>query len=119
MKTNFEGINIVGPEIPRVKEVLEFLHEEYHYPKPHFSVPFFIAYPFAWLMEQMAKIFRFDPLVTRSIVLLLEETSANNVKALKLLGYKPKIHWKGSIRNQISEMKIRQKKPMKMYKEIK
>ena len=118
LKSNYEGFNIVGSEIPTVRQVIEFLHEEYGYPKPHFSVPFFIAYPFAWLMEQISRIFPFDPLVTRSIILLLEETGVDNSRANRFLGYQPSVHWKESIRKQVAEMEIRQIKPMKMAREV-
>jgi nucleoside-diphosphate-sugar epimerase len=47
----YENINILGPTIPRAKEVLQWIHNEFHYPYPHFSVPFWIAYRFGSLME--------------------------------------------------------------------
>jgi len=31
---------VVGPEVPTVREVITFLHDEYGLPKPHFGVPF-------------------------------------------------------------------------------
>jgi len=50
---DYESFNIVGPETPTVRQVITFLHEEFNLPLPHFSVPFAIAYPFAWLMEKL------------------------------------------------------------------
>jgi len=110
----FEGINVVGPVKPTVREVIEFLNTEFGYPTPHFSVPFWIAYPFAGLMEKLNPLSPFDPLVTRSIVHLLEETSATNDKASRVLGYQPQYHWQDAIRLQVNEMQQRQIKAMPM-----
>ena len=77
----YEGFNVVGPEVPSVRQVIEFLHEEYALPLPHFSVPFAVAYPFAWLMEKIDPFVSWDPLVTRSVIHLLEEVAADNERA--------------------------------------
>lgn len=114
----FEGFNIVGPTVPTMREVITFLHEEYGLPMPHFGVPFSIAYPFAWLMEKLDPIVPWEPLITRSIIHLLEETGANNAKAQRLLGYQPTHPWRETIRAQMQEMAVRQKKPMSMARPI-
>ncbi len=112
----FQSFNIVGPTVPTVREVINFLSEEYDLPRPHFSVPFPIAYLFARTMELLDPVLPGDPLVTRSIIHLLEETSATNAHAREHLGYQPQIHWKDAIRTQMAEMKVRQKSPMRMTK---
>ena len=112
----YQAFNIVGKEIPTVRSVINFLHTEFGYPKPHFSVPFFIAYRFAWLMETIHPIVPWEPLIVRSIVHLLEETHADNDEASAVLGYNPVHDWKQAIREQVSEMNYRQLKPMKMAK---
>lgn len=109
-----EAFNIVGMEQPTVKEMINFIHQKFNYPKPHFSVPFGIAYPFAWLMEKLDPIVPWEPLITRSIIHLLEETHVDNEKALKQLDYKPMIHWKKSVKEQIEEIHEHQKKAMSM-----
>ena len=114
----YQGFNVVGPTIPTAREVITFLNQEYKIPKPHFGVPFFIAYIFARTMELIDPIVPWEPLVTRSIIHLLEETGATNDRASTMLGYEPKVHWKDAIRMQMEEMAVRQKKPMKMYKPI-
>lgn len=114
-----EGFNIVGPRVPRVREVISFLHDEYGLPKPHFSVPFPIAYAFAWLMEKIDPIVPWEPLVTRSIVHLLEETGADNALAEQRLGYRPQYGWREAIRAQMAEMQVRQKRPMSMARPVK
>lgn len=114
----YEGINVLGTEIPSVKEVLEFIHREFGYPYPHFSVSFPIAYLFGHFMEILDPLMPFDPLVTRSIVHLLKNTNTDNQKAAKLLGYSPKTHWKDAVSRQIREIEKRQKTAMKMAKDV-
>ncbi len=116
--TAYNAYNIVGKEIPTVREVILFLHDEYGYPKPHFSVPFAIAYPFAWMMEKLDVIVPWEPLIVRSIVHLLEDTHVNNDKAIEELGYKPQYDWRETIRLQLAEMSAKQDKPMSMAKPV-
>lgn len=110
----FESFNIVGPETPTVREVIDYLHDRHGYPRPHFSVSFPLAFAVARLMETLDPVVPWEPLVTRSIVHLLEETGADNRRAAERLGYAPKHPWRRSVDLQISEMGQRQKKPMKM-----
>ncbi len=116
--SGYVGFNIVGPEVPTVRQVIEFLHDEYGLPKPHLGVPFAIAYPFAWLMEKLDPLVPWEPLVTRSIIHLMEEAAADNARAGRMLGYKPRYHWKDAVRAQMDEMQARQTRPMKMYRPI-
>ncbi|MDD2369434.1 MAG: NAD(P)-dependent oxidoreductase [Sulfuricurvum sp.] len=118
MPHSFEGINVLGGEVPTVKEVLEFIHREFDYPYPHFNVSFPIAHLFGHVMEILDPLMPFDPLVTRSIVHLLKNTNTDNAKAEKLLGYTPKIPWKDAVRRQINEIHKSQTQPMKMAKDI-
>lgn len=112
--TAYESFNVVGREVPSVREVIEFIHDEFGYPKPHFKVPFFMAYTFAWLMEILDPIVPWEPLITRSIVHILEEVAADNKIATQRLGYKPQQDWRDAVRGQVHEMDELQKRPMKM-----
>jgi len=114
----YEGFNIVGPVVPTVREVLEFLHAEFGYPKPHFSVPFAMAYGFAAVMEFLDPFVPWEPLVTRSIVHLLEETGGNNQRARERLGFVPVWHWHCAVRRQMAEMQTRQKTFIDMAKPL-
>jgi len=114
----YDAFNIIGPETPRVKDVISFLHEEFGYPKPHFGVPFSMAYPFSKLMGMLDSVVPWDPLIVPSIVYILEDFGVDNIDATARLGYVPKIHWKDSIREQLTEMKIRQKRHMPLRKDI-
>lgn len=104
--SGYEAFNIVGPEVPTVKEVMAFLHR-FGYPQPHFSVPFPVAYVFAALMEALDPMVPWEPLVTRSIVHLLEEVDVSNAEASSRLGYRPRIHWREAVQAQLEEMATR------------
>ncbi len=114
----YTALNIVGPEVPSAREVITFIAEQYHYPRPCYSVPFALAYPFAWLMELIDPVVPWQPLVTRSIIHLLEETSASNDQAEALIGYVPEIHWKEAVRRQIDAMQREQINTMKLHRPI-
>lgn len=112
--SDYESFNIVGPEIPTVREVITFLHDEFGLPLPHFSVPFGVAYPFAWFMEKLDPLVPWEPLVTRSIIHLMEEVDVNNDQARQRLDYRPVHFWRETIRTQMAEMRVRQTQPMRM-----
>jgi len=115
----FQSFNIVGETIPTVRDVITFLHDQFAYPKPHFSVPFSLAYPFAWLMEKLDSVVPWEPLIVRSVVHLLENTHANNDRATDMIGYKPMYNWQDAVRLQVAEMNRRQNKPMRMAMAVK
>jgi len=114
----YESFNIVGPEVPTERQVIEFINCEFGYPKPHFSVPFPIAFAFAWLMEAIDPLVPWEPLVTRSIIHLLREVQADNARAERMLDYKPEYLWQDTVRVHFDEMKIRQQGPMSMARPI-
>lgn len=113
---SFESFDILGYDTPMFKEVLEFIHDEFGYPLPHFNVSFSIAHKVGYLMELLDPIMPFDPLVTRSIVHLLKETGTTFDKAKAILGYQPAMNWKDAVRRQIKSMDLYQSVPMKMVK---
>jgi nucleoside-diphosphate-sugar epimerase len=115
----YESFNIVGPEVPTTRELINYISDKFGYPKPLFSVPFPVAYSFAWLMEKLDRLAPWEPLVTRSIIHLLEETEASNDKARERLGYTPEIHWKEAVSSQIEAMKRNDFKGMKMHRPYK
>ncbi len=114
----YQSFNVVGPSVPTAREVITHISKTFNVPRPHFGVPFFIAYPFARFMELLDPIVPWEPLVTRSIVHLLEETSPTNERARDRLGYRPTVPWQDAINTQMQEMAVRQTKPMKMFKPI-
>lgn len=114
----YQAFNIIGPEIPSTREVLTFINQHYGYPKPHFSVPFFIAYKFALLMECLNPFVPWEPLVTRSIIHLLEQTHVSNQKASEILGYEAKIGWQDSVKKQIDLLQKNQLTAMRMSKPV-
>jgi nucleoside-diphosphate-sugar epimerase len=114
----YEGFNVVGPEVPQVREVINYLHQRHGLPRPHFSVPFPVAFAFAWLMEQLDPLTPWEPLVTRSIIHLLQETGVDNKRAELKLGYRPKRHWKEAIDAQLAEMTVHQTEAMSMARPL-
>ena len=91
LKDRYCVLDVVGKEVPTVKEVFGYLHKKHNYPLPHFSVSFSVAYVFARFVRGLHKILPYEPLIVPSIVLLLEETYANNKKAKEVLAYSPKV----------------------------
>ncbi|MCG7930559.1 MAG: NAD(P)-dependent oxidoreductase [Candidatus Thiodiazotropha weberae] len=116
--SGYQSFNILGPEVPRVREVIDYLYQQYGLPRPHFSVPFPVAFAFAWLMEKLNPLLPWEPLVTRSIIHLLEETNADNERASRLLGYQPKHQWREAIDIQMAEMAKHQSKAMSMARPL-
>ncbi len=116
--SGYEAFNIVGPEVPLVRDVITHLHEKHGLPMPHFSVPFPAAFAFAWLMEKLDPLVPWEPLVTRSIVHLMEETGVDNARATERLGYVPRYHWKDSVDRQLAEMGERQTTAMSMARPL-
>lgn len=112
--SGYESFHVIGRDNPTVREIITFVHEEFGYPMPHFSVPFPLAYAFAWLMEKIDPIVGWEPLVTRSIIHFMEDKTVSNDRAEERLGYRPQSDWRQAVRRQITEMKRRQQKPMSM-----
>jgi nucleoside-diphosphate-sugar epimerase len=77
-----------------------------------------LAFAFAWLMEKLNPIVPWEPLVTRSIIHLLQETHADNARAELMLGYQPRYHWKEAIDRQLTEMAQHQGKAMSMARPL-
>lgn len=114
----YEGFNVVGPEVARVREVIDYLHHRHGIPRPHFNVPFPLAFAFACLMEKLDPVVPWEPLVTRSIIHLLQETGVDNERAERKLGYEPRYHWKEAIDTQLGEMAERQNRPKSMARPL-
>ena len=112
----YQSFNIVGTEVPTVRDMMLFLASEFGLPKPHYGVSFPLAYAFAWLMEKLDPIVPWDPLIVRSIVFLLEETNADNERARRMLGYEPRHDWREAIRLQFREMTVRETVAMPLAK---
>jgi len=114
----YRAFNVIGPENPTVRKVIEHLSSQYGYPTPHFSVPFRGAYAFAWTMEKLDPIVPWEPLVTRSIIQFLEQQDVGNAAFTEATGYTPHHHWKEAIKTQLGEMAERQTHAMPMIKPL-
>jgi nucleoside-diphosphate-sugar epimerase len=69
-------------------------------------------------MEKLDPLVPWEPLITRSIIHLLEDVGADNSKAEHLLGYQPAHSWREAIREQMTEMALRQTQPMSMARPV-
>lgn len=114
---DYESFNVVGPSVPSAREVIEFVCSQ-GYPRPHFSVPFPLAFAFAWLMEKLDPVVPWEPLVTRSIIHLLREVNTDNERAATRLFYAPVHDWRETVSLQLSEMNRRQEAPMSMARPV-
>ncbi|MCW8956564.1 MAG: hypothetical protein OQL09_06745 [Gammaproteobacteria bacterium] len=70
------------------------------------------------MMELLDSIVPWEPLVTRSIVHLMEEVNVDNTQAEKFLNYHPTVHWHESVKNTIDEMLHRDEAAMSMVRPI-
>lgn len=116
-RSGYLSLNIVGPSVPTAREVIGFICEHGH-PRPHFSVPFWAAFAFAWLMERLDPIVPWEPLVTRSIIHLLRDTHADNTRATEHIGYAPQHAWRDAVAVQLAQMARQQGKPMSMARPV-
>ncbi|MGV6848367.1 MAG: NAD-dependent epimerase/dehydratase family protein [Marinibacterium sp.] len=114
----YESFNVTGPDVPTVRDVLRYLNRRHGLAMPHFSVPFPAAFVFAWLMETLDPLVPWDPLVTRSIVHLLQETHLTSIRAQDRLGYCPQHGWKEAIDRQMAEMARQSGPPMRMARPV-
>jgi len=114
----YEAFNILGPSLPTMRDLVTELHDRYGYPKPHFSVPFWIAFPFARMMRVLDPFVPWDPLIVPGIIHLLQDFKVDNDEATARLGYRPTVRWQDAIGRQMAEMTVRQKKPMRMRKPL-
>lgn len=112
---DYAAFNVAGPTQPTVRELIAFLHQGYGLPMPHFSVPFALAYPFAALMEALDALLPWQPLVTRSIIHLLEEVGVDNREAEAILGYHPSVPWQQAVATQMQEMLRSEGAPMCLH----
>ncbi len=115
--TGYQSFNIVGPSVPSVREVVDLLHS-HGYPKPHFNVPFPVAFAFARLMELFDPLVPWEPLVTRSIIHLLRDVHVDNRRAEEYLGYVPRHDWREAVEAQLTEMSVRRQEAMSMARPL-
>ena len=56
LSTPYTSLNIVGPEVPTAREIINYIAEHYHYPRPLFSLPMPIAHGYAWMIEKVYRL---------------------------------------------------------------
>ena len=101
---NYESFNICGSSFPTTKEVIEHIHQQTGLPKPLFSVPYALGYPFAWLMEKLYPLLPGKaPFLTRSIVHLAEDWHCDTRYANEKLGYLATKDWQDAMNEALQE----------------
>ena len=89
-KIKNEGYIIAGEKAIIIKELYKLIAKKLNVKTNKILIPKFIAIIFAFILENSAKIFKFNPIITRSRVKFFTENRAfNTSKARKEIGYKP------------------------------
>lgn len=86
-KTTGEAFNVASPEEARIKDVVNYLHQELNVPLPEKKVSFRSAYTMALFTEFFAKFSRKAPTFTRMNVLFVGGNSQFSSKKLQDLGW--------------------------------
>jgi nucleoside-diphosphate-sugar epimerase len=103
---NYESFNICGLSFPTTREVIDYIVKASDLPAPHYSVPYRLAYMFAWLMESMFPLLPGKaPFLTRSIVHLAEHRTCTTAYAENKLGYYPTKPWQTALDEALAELK--------------
>lgn len=101
---DYESFNIVGPDLPTAREVIELVAEESGSPRPLFSVPYAAGHAFGWLMERLHPVLPgSSPFLTRSLVHVAGDWPCRNDYASEKLGYDPKKGWRTAVREAVAE----------------
>ena len=81
---------IAGEKAIRIKELYKLIAKKLNVKTNNIPIPKFIAITFAFILENSAKIFKFDPIITRSKIRFFTENRAfNTSKAKKEINYNP------------------------------
>jgi nucleoside-diphosphate-sugar epimerase len=102
---DYESFNICGNDFPRAREVIDYIAAKTGLPKPLYSVPYPVAYVFAWLMESLFPILPGKgPFLTRAIVHLAEDWYCPSTYAQQKLGFKAKKAWQAAMDEALEEL---------------
>jgi nucleoside-diphosphate-sugar epimerase len=82
-----EAFNVASPEEARIKDVVDYLHQEMNVPLPEKKVSFRSAYTMAFFTEFFSKFSRKTPTFTRMNVLFVGGNSQFSSKKLQGLGW--------------------------------
>ena len=81
---------IAGEKATRVKELYKLIAKKLNVKTNETPIPLSIATILAFILENSAKIFKFDPIITKSKIRFFTENRAfNTSKARKEIGYRP------------------------------
>ena len=81
---------VAGDKVIKVKELYKLIANKLNVKINKISIPLSIATIFAFILENLAKIFKLDPIITKSRVrFFTENRSFNTSKVRKEIGYSP------------------------------
>jgi len=99
---DYESFQIIGPELPTLREVVDHIAATAGCPRPWVSVPQRLGYLVGGLMERLPPVLPGrSPFLTRSIVYLCEDWYCTNDHAEQALGYVPRKGWRQAVDEQL------------------
>jgi len=103
LPNKFNVLDIIGPEVPTVKMLINYLNSKYGYPRPWFNVSFKLAHFFAKILVKLMKLKDGHPLLFPAIVFLLQESKSTYKNAQNTIGFTSSISWKESLDSQMED----------------
>lgn len=102
----YESFNIIGPELPTTREVIEYVAAETGRPTPWYNVPHRAGYAFARLLEALHPLLPgAAPFLTRSLVHVAEDWPCTRDHAARKLGFVPVKSWRAAVRECLAPLK--------------
>jgi len=100
----YESFNICHKDRPTMREVVDHMSEVGRVPRPIFSVPFWAAYVFGWLMEALHPVLPGKaPFLTRSLIRVSEDRDPSIAYAKTKLGFVAKDDWRKQVKDSVGE----------------
>jgi hypothetical protein len=101
LNSNDLKLNVISKNPPTMRELLTFINNNFDYPKPLFSVPYWFAYLFAFICEWFANFTGTTPFLSRALVHLGENWKADNQYINENLNFRSTDDWKAILEEHI------------------
>lgn len=93
----YKSMNIVGPEVPRQKEIYQFLNREFKLSRPFIRLPALLFHCYRLFAGLVP--YRQQTLLPRGLSDFMTNPLIDNKKSSELIGYNPEIHWTASLQD--------------------
>ena len=102
-------VYIVGGDRPVTKrELVETIADALGCARPRLSLPAWVAWPAATLLEGCGRLFGFEPILTRSRVMMMADNFGYRIdKARQRLGYEPRVALQEGIQRTVEDYRDR------------